>query len=50
MIERIYKCLSAIFVMPVILSISFLLVLLAFALPIIAFINPEIMEMNDGRN
>lgn len=47
MSERIYKCLSAIFVMPVILAISFLLVLLAFALPIIAFINPEIMEMNN---
>lgn len=43
--ERIYKSLSAIFVMPVILAISFLMVLLAFALPIIAFINPEIMEI-----
>lgn len=43
--ERIYKSLSAIFVMPIILSISFLLVLLAFALPILAFIYPEIMEI-----
>lgn len=43
--ERIYKCLAAIFVMPAILSISFLMVLMAFALPIIAFINPEILEM-----